>query len=141
MLKKFIIRILNFGMKKLKDSNFIKYVLTGIIAMFIATAFMWFFVDVIGFKAYATSIIISIFIFFFKFFFHKNVITIFNKDKNNFMKYTLITFILIALNSFLLWIFVDTLRWKVLVMNPIITFLIFFLRYYIFHIFNMLKKA
>jgi putative flippase GtrA len=135
-----IIKILfNFGLKKLNDSNFMKYLLTGIIATIISTALMWFFVEIIGIKAYIVSIIISIFIFFFKFFFHKKVITIFNKGKYNFIKYTLITFMLIAFNSFLLWIFVDTWHWSVVIMNPIITFFIFFFRYYLFKILKMLK--
>jgi hypothetical protein len=44
------------------------------------------------------------------------------------------------LTSFFLWLFVDTLRFSVIIINPIVTIFMFFIRFYMFKLFKMLLE-
>ena len=121
-------------------SNFFKYAFTGVIITIISTALLWFFVDIMHLYASIMSLVLALFIFFLKFFFHTNLIKIFNNSKNVFIKYTFVTVALMLLTSFFLWLFVDTLRFSVIIINPIATIFMFFIRFYMFKLFKMLLE-
>jgi putative flippase GtrA len=122
----------------LKKNNFIKYLITGINSTILSTFLLWLFVDLMNLLASVMSIVISFFIFFFKFFFYKKT-KMFNNNKNNFTKYCLIWILVTFLNAFLLWLFVDFMKFWVVIINPFTTLLIFTFRFVLFKYFKMLS--
>lgn len=155
-MKKITDILRKFGIKKISDlwnlkiilhaiklfikSNFFRYLITGVIVTIISTALLWFFVDILHLYAYIMSAVLAVLIFFLKFIFHTNILKIFNNSKDIFFKYALITLVLVLLTSFLLWIFVDTLKFSVIIVNPIVTVFTFVLRFYLFSLFDMLVE-
>lgn len=124
---------------KLKKTNFSKYFITSIAATILSTILLWFFVDVLHLLASLMSIFISGLIFFFKFFSY-NKLKMFNDNKSNFLKYTIIWVIIISLTALLLLVFVDLMHFWVVVVNPIISIFMFIFRFYLFRLFNLLAK-
>lgn len=124
---------------KLKKMNFVKYTLTGIIVTIVSTFLLWFFVDILHLMASVTAIFISPFIFFFQFFLYKKL-KMFNDNKSNFIKYMIIWIFLNLLVIFLLWLFVDIIHFRVVIINPIIVIFMFIFRFCLFKWFNTLTK-
>lgn len=127
------------NLKRLKKSNFVRYMVTGIIATILSTALLWFFVDIMHLPAYLIGFLVSTFIFFFKFIFHIRTLKVFRDEKRIFTRYVIISMIIVLLNTLLLWILVDMLRFSVIIMNPLILIFTFLFRYYLFKIFSMLQ--
>lgn len=125
--------------KKIWHNHFFKYITTSVIITFISTFLLWFFVDILHLLASVMGFIIALVVFFSKFFLYQRV-NLFNKNKGIFMKYSFIWLFVTLLASFLLWIFVDIIKLRVVIVNPIVLVLTFILRFYLFKVFNILTK-
>lgn len=126
--------------EKIAMHNFTKYFATSVVITIVTTAIIWFSVNILGFYASITNIVLRIFNFATKYFsYHKT--GMFAKGKEfMFTKYLIAWLIVTGLTTLILWLSSDVLKWSVIIMNPVATLFGFVLNFYLFHLFGMLSK-
>ncbi len=120
--------------------NFWKYFGTGLVALILSTFLLWIFVDLLNLLASVMSVVTSLIIFFLKFVFY-NKLRMFNQKRKNFTKYIVVWVVIAAIYAGLMLIFVDTLHFWVVIVNPIVTAFVFLFRYYLYHALGMLTPG
>jgi len=117
--KEFIIALLK--------TTFIKYLIIGAVFTIVTTAILWFFVDIVGVLASAVNVPLTLSIFFLKYYLYKK--SIFKRGKSTFLIYVIIAMIILVISTGCLFLFVDILKYPVVIVNPIVVVFTFFLRF------------
>lgn len=125
--KDFIIKLLKY--------NFIKYGIISAVVTIITTAILWFFVDIVGVLASVVNVPLTLSVFFLKYYLYKK--SIFKHGKSTFLIYVIIAIIILAISTGCLFLFVDVLKYPVVIVNPIVVVFTFFLRFGFYKVFRI----
>lgn len=137
IIKMNILDLVFGNLKKTANILFSKYVFASILATLISTVVLWFFVDVMGFLAVIINPIVSIFLFFLKFFLYRRT-EMFSRKGHNLTKYTLVWAFLVTLSTISIYVLVDLMKFWVVPVNLFLSVAIFLMRFAIYRNLNML---
>jgi len=137
--KGFLSSLILYPFKRISQKSFWKYAAIGGLSTVATTFLLWFLVVIAGLLAVVANPVISLIIFFFKFFSYLKS-GVFKRFPGLFAKFAVLTVVVITFTTALLWMFVDVLSFSVILVNPVVVALGFLLRYELFAFFGMIQK-